>query len=140
MLAELSKESKGREKVITNKKAAERRKYPRIDQSLHIKVAANGYDFITSTQNVSCVGAYCLINKYVPPFTKVRVRLTLPIVDDNKKYDVECNGVIVRTVDENNGGFNIAIFFNQINNPQRKKISEYINQFLPKNQLALKKR
>lgn len=113
-------------------KESERRKYPRLDQSLHIKVAANGYDFITSTQNVSCVGAYCLINKYVPPFTKVNVKLTLPIVSGDKKYDVECKGVIVRTVDESSGGFNIAIFFNEINNLQRKKISEYINQFLPR--------
>ncbi len=119
---------------MTINKKAERRKYPRIDQSLHIKVAANGYDFVTSTQNVSCVGAYCLIKKYVPPFTKVKVKLTLPIVTDNKNknYDVECKGVIVRTADENNGGFNIAIFFNEINNLQRKRISEYINQFLPK--------
>lgn len=112
----------------------ERRKYPRIDHRLHIKVAANGYDFITSTQNVSCVGAYCQIKKYVPPFTKVKVKLTLPIINENenKKYDVECKGVIVRTADEDNGGFNIAIFFNEINNIQRKKISEYISQFLPK--------
>ena len=61
----------------------ERRKYPRIDRQLPLKVLANGYDFITATQNVSCIGTYCQINKYMPPFTKVIVKLTLPILTCN---------------------------------------------------------
>lgn len=111
----------------------ERRQYPRINQQLPINVAANGYDFLTSTYNVSCVGAYCNINKYVPPFTKVLVKLDLPVVTggENRNYNVECSGVIVRTEDENKGGFNIAIFFNRIREEEKKKISRYINQFLP---------
>ena len=117
----------------------EKRKYPRIEHELPINVVANGYDFITSTQNVSCLGAYCRVNKYMPPFTKVLVRLTLPVISDNssKNHNVECKGVVVRTEDENTGGFNIAIFFNAINLEQRKKISQYISQFLPKNSSVL---
>lgn len=112
---------------------AERRLYPRIDQALPIKVAANGYDFATSTQNVSCVGAYCCINKYVPPFTKVLIKLNLPIKRNrgSARCNVECKGVVVRTDDESKGGFNIAVFFNEIKNSQRKIISSYISQFLP---------
>lgn len=127
---------------MTGNKKSERRQYPRIEQRLPIKVVANGYDFITSTENVSCVGAYCRINKYMPPFTRVMVRLSLPIVTDNgrKKYNVECKGVVVRTEDETKGGFNIAIFFNEIKNYQRQKISHYINQFLPKKSSGCKVR
>ena len=119
---------------MTQKIRAERRRHPRIYQQLPIKVVANGYDFITATDNVSCVGAYCCINKYIPPFTKVMVKLSLPVITDNnnKNYDVECKGVVVRTEDENKGRFNIAIFFNEIRDGQRKIISQYINQFLPK--------
>lgn len=115
------------------KPKSERRKHPRINLELPLKVAANGYDFATSTMNISCLGAYCRISKYVPPFTKVLVKLTLPVATNtrNKNYSVECNGVIVRTEDENSGGFNIAIFFNHIKDDQRKKISKYLNQFLP---------
>ncbi len=115
-------------------KKSERRQYPRIQQRLPLKIAANGYDFATSTLNISCLGAYCFINKYVPPFTRVMVKLTLPILteDGSKEYNVECRGVIVRTEDEDKGGFNVAIFFNDIKNPPRQKISQYINQFLPK--------
>lgn len=125
--------------MIRNKKT-ERRQYPRIEQRLPLKVAANGYDFATSTLNVSCVGAYCHIDKYMPPFTKVMVRLTLPIptLNGNKNYNVECKGVVVRVEDENKGGFNIAVYFNDIADSQRQKISQYLSQFLPKAPLALK--
>ncbi|OGX43890.1 MAG: hypothetical protein A3G38_03045 [Omnitrophica WOR_2 bacterium RIFCSPLOWO2_12_FULL_51_8] len=118
---------------MTRAEKTERRIHPRIDHELPIRVAANGYDFSTSTSNLSCVGAYCLIKKYVPPFTKVMVKLALPaqIEAAGKKCAVECKGVIVRTDDEERGGFNIAIFFNEINDEQRKKIAKYINQLLP---------
>jgi hypothetical protein len=111
----------------------ERRQYPRIDKQLPFRVAANGYDFVTSTQNVSCVGAYCRINKYIPPFTKVMVKLNLPVSSSarDEHSQVECKGVVVRTEDESAGGFNIAIFFNEINDSQRNKISQYLHQFLP---------
>lgn len=111
----------------------ERRVHPRLDHTLPVNVAANGYDFSTVTRNISCLGAYCHIEKYIPPFTKVAVRLSLPVIRRSSEEDlrVECKGVVVRTEDETDGGFNIAIFFNEIKEPQKKKISQYINQFLP---------
>ena len=117
---------------MKRKRGAERREHPRIYQELPIKVAANGYDFMTTTQNVSCVGAYCHINKYVPPFTKVMIRLSLPVASGRtrKHFDVECKGVLVRTEDEEKGGFNIAIFFNDIKEVQKRKIARYVNQFV----------
>ncbi len=107
----------------------DRRLHPRISQNLPIRISADQYDFETSTHNVSCVGAYCRVKKYMPPFTRVMVKLQLPVVD--KTFDVSCRGVVVRTDDELNGGFNIAIFFNGIKDEERSKIVEYVNQFLP---------
>ena len=113
-------------------KAKERRLHPRIEHKLPIKVEVDKYGFVTSTKNVSCVGAYCHITKYMPPFTKVAVKLSLPVAtrQGKKNYTVECKGVLVRTEDEKNGGFNIAIFFNEIKEDQKKKISHYLKQFL----------
>lgn len=112
----------------------ERRQYPRVKKELPLSIAANGYDFITATQNISCLGAYCRVDKYIPPFTKIAVKLTLPMANNRKSNcDVECKGVIVRTEDENTGGFNIAIFFNEIRDNERQKISQYISQILPNN-------
>lgn len=120
------------------KSGTERRRHPRLDHELPFKVAANGYDFSTTTQNLSCVGAYCRIKKYIPPFTRVAIKLTLPIRKEHKdnKRTIDCQGVIVRTEDKDANGFNIAIFFNRINNSQRTIINEYINQFLPQNKPA----
>ena len=115
-------------------KNSERRLYPRIEKELPLAVRANGYDFATTTENISCVGTYCHVDKYIPPFTKIMIKLDLP-KPFNRKDDncnVECKGVIVRTEDDHdNGGFNIAVFFNAIRDTQRQKISKYISQFLP---------
>ena len=131
MLDEPQREIKGRSEMI--KTGAERRIHPRLNQELPFKVAANGYSFSTNTQNISCVGAYCKIKKYIPPFTRVKVKLSFPVKNrlGKDEYTMDCDGVIVRTEDEKKGGFNIAIFFNTIKDEQRKKISKYINQFIP---------
>jgi len=119
---------------MRRKFSRERRQHPRIKRSLPIRLVANGYDFSTTTQDLSCVGAYCHITKYIPPFTKIAIKLSLPIRTKcgGRKYDVKCKGVLVRTEDEEKGGFNIAIFFNEIKEYQKKIISQYVNQFLPK--------
>ncbi len=116
---------------------SERRQYPRLEQKLPVNVAADGYGFATITMNISCVGAYCHIDKYIPPFTKVAVKLTLPVMvkSGERDYHVDCKGVVVRTEDDISTGFNIAIFFNEIKDNQRSKISQYISQFLPEESL-----
>jgi len=120
----------------------ERRAYPRIEQKIPLRIVANGYDFITTTKNISCIGAYCHVDKYIPPFTKISAKLTLPLMNYKSKNDceLECSGVVVRSEDDINGGFNIALFFNEIKEKQRRKISQYINQFLPKEIPALKRK
>lgn len=119
---------------MIRKLAEEKRLHPRLDHSLSLKVEAGGFDFKTVTQNISCLGTYCRIDKYMPPFTRVLIRLNLPLAtrDGIKHLAIECAGVIVRTQDDPGGGFNVAIFFNRIREDQRKKISQYVNQFLPK--------
>lgn len=114
------------------KSPKERRLHPRLDQQLPLNLAVDGYDFSTSTRNISCVGAYCHLDKYMPPFTKISVKLSLPSKDRSGKGTiVECKGVVVRTEDEAKGGFNLAIFFNEMRDEQRKKIAHYISKFLP---------
>lgn len=106
----------------------ERRIHPRIDKQLPLNVAVNGYDFVTNTQNLSCLGTYCRIDKYIPPFTRVKVALDLPIKQNTCK--VECEGVIVRSEDDKDGSFDIAIFFNRIKEQPKQRLAEYVSQFL----------
>ncbi|MFH1397968.1 MAG: PilZ domain-containing protein [Candidatus Omnitrophota bacterium] len=123
--------TKRRTKMIRQTKGAERRVHPRIETELSLKLAVNGYDFSTITRNVSCIGAYCHIPKYIPPFTRVNIKMDLPIPRCGKENSkVECNGVIVRSVDEAAGGFNVAIFFNKINETAKHKISRYLSRLM----------
>lgn len=126
---------------MTKQAKSERRRYPRVERMLPINIAANGYEFATSTQNLSCTGAYCHLDKYIPPFTRIAAKISMPIVTDERRenINVECKGVIVRSEDEKRGGFNVAIFFNGIRDAQRNKIAQYINQFLPNKSSASKK-
>lgn len=111
----------------------ERRQYPRVKTRLPLDLAVDGDAFSTATENVSCTGAYCHLEKYLPPFTKIAVKITLPIKvhDKIEPHLIACNGVVVRTEDDTSGGFNIAIFFNEIKESQKHKISQYLSQFLP---------
>ncbi len=125
--------------MIRQTKEAERRIHPRIETELSLKLAVNGYDFSTITRNVSCVGAYCHIPKYIPPFTRVNIKMDLPIPGCGKENSkVECNGVIVRSVDEAAGGFNVAIFFNKINETAKHKISRYLSRLMSSHTALLK--
>lgn len=137
MLEGFSGQVQGREEGMRRKSRVERRLHPRIARELPIKVAANGYDFLTTTRNLSCVGTYCHIDKYIPPFTRVMIKLSLPMRGAKNRL-VECKGVLVRTEDEDRGGFNIAIFFNDIKQEQKKKIAEYVNQFISQESAASK--
>ncbi len=110
----------------------DKRQHPRLYQMLPMNVETNGYDFETRTQNVSCLGAYCTITKYIPPFTRVKIKMSLPVKSRLKKSEanVECEGVVVRSEDAPNGAFNIAIYFNRIADVTRQKLSQYVNSAL----------
>ena len=110
----------------------ERRKFPRIEKEVALKIRAENCDLVTQTKNISCVGAYCWINRYIPPLTKLSIILLLPHRSESKNgiIKVQCRGVVVRTEKRSPQGFDIAIYFNEINNRNKGKIEKYINQFL----------
>ncbi len=116
----------------SKKTGADKRQHPRLNHVVPLKVAVGGYDFTTSTQNISCLGAYCHIDKYVPPFTKVAINMDLDIASKKKPkhYNIACKGVIVRSEDASDGGFNIAIFFNDIKGKPKEQIVNYIKELL----------
>jgi hypothetical protein len=108
----------------------ERRRHPRVAKELALKIKTDKYDLVTRTQNLSCIGAYCSVNKYIPALTKLSIMLLLPTKGKNTHSKVQCKGVVVRTEDNPPSGFNVAIYFNDINQHEKEKISKYINQYL----------
>ena len=113
----------------------ERRKYPRLEKNIPVKLSSDEFDVVTETRNLSCAGAYCRVNKYFEPMTKLGIHLLLPIKRDSKivTKKISCRGVVVRIESQaGNEYFNIAIYFNDIAKKDTKCLADYISSTLTK--------
>lgn len=121
------------ETVIQTNPSEERRQALRIAGNIPLKISSDDFDVVTETRNLSCSGAYCRVNQYVEPMTKLKVQLLLPFKRKDKVVTkkVSCGGVIVRTEAVSNQSlYNVAIFFNDISSRDSGYIAEYISAFL----------
>lgn len=113
----------------------ERRRYPRVDKNLPIKLASGELYVVTETINISGNGAYCMVDKPLELMTKLDIVLLIPPMDArrNKVKKVHCKGVVVRSeTNKTNGKYShfIGIFFHDIKDRDRKTLVSYINTFL----------
>ncbi|QTA91933.1 PilZ domain-containing protein [Desulfonema magnum] len=110
---------------------AERRQYPRISAYMEFELETED-DIITAEMiNLSCSGAYCKVNKQVPLMTHFRI--VFPLIYGNEEHDVEyveCSGTVVRAEEilPEENIYNIAIFFNEIEDSERNKIMTFIER------------
>ncbi len=115
----------------------ERRQHPRIDGSIPLKISSGDFDIVTETQNLSRNGAFCRVSQYIEPMTKLKIHLLLPFRRNDKvtTKKVSCSGVIVRTeAIEGEESFNVAIFFNDIQDRCADSIAEYVAQLMDSDQ------
>ncbi len=109
----------------------DRRRHPRINEQIQFKFNTEYFDVVTETMNLSCIGAYCQVNKKIPLMTNLKIFLALPYSDKETEFEyVECNGVVVRVeeaVSEANISctYNIAIYFNEIEESDKEKIGNF---------------
>lgn len=113
----------------------ERRKYPRAQFNLPIKIVDSMFDIVTETKDISGNGAYCAVNEDIEPMTKLGITLLVPIKKGGKKLlrKINCTGVVVRKEYVQGNGkraYNIGIYFNEIKEADRKMIVSYINSGL----------
>jgi hypothetical protein len=111
----------------------ERRQSIRLDNNIPIKICQEDGDLVTETGNISRSGAYCRVNRYIEPMTKLKVHLLLPIRKKGKDVTkkISCHGVVVRTEPAlGKEDYNIAIFFNEMAQKDAQCISDYINSYL----------
>lgn len=116
----------------------ERRKFPRIDKVLPLKLSESEFDILTETKNISASGAYCAVNKPLEIMTKLSIVLLIPFKKNNGKVikKVNCGGVVVRNESAQDNGkypYRVGIYFNDINDHDRKLLRSYIKPFLKKN-------
>ena len=112
----------------------ERRRYPRVKEELQLKLKAEDFDAVAETMNLSCIGAYCQLKKYIPLMTSVKIALTLP--DGTQATEIqyaECSGVVVRvekvpSPDTTASVFNTAIYFNELAQSEKEKIAKFVER------------
>ena len=111
----------------------EKRKDPRLDNNIPIRIRCGDGDVVTETKNLSRSGTYCRVNAYIEPMTKLKLQLLVPIRKNGKVVTkkVACQGVVVRSEAENDEEFhNIAIFFNDISQRDAECIADYVSSHL----------
>ena len=113
----------------------EKREYPRFGINFAVKLSEGDYDIVTETKNISGNGAYCSVNKEVPLMTKLKIVMFVPLKKNNRKIlkKIVCRGVVVRKEEISSVGkyrHNIAIYFNEIAESDRKIILSYFNPSL----------
>lgn len=107
----------------------EKRRHPRINKNLPIKIKNGDFDIVTETKNISCIGAYCQVDRYVSPFTKIKAKISIPAKIKNNSTYVNCKGVVVRVEKSDNTletQYNIAIYFNEISKADMSKIDRFV--------------
>ncbi len=118
---------------MSQKSLVERRKDPRFFGSVPVKISGNDFDLVTETKNLSRSGAYCRVNQYIEPMTKLRVQFLLPFKNNNRTVTrkISCGAVIVRTEsDPSTGTYNVAVFFNDIQSRDVDVLVEYVGNML----------
>ncbi|MDD3374777.1 MAG: PilZ domain-containing protein [Candidatus Omnitrophica bacterium] len=116
----------------------ERRRDPRVDNNVPVKISSEDFDVVTESKNLSSSGAYCLVDKPLEPMTKLKIQLLLPVKQKNKTIvkKISCCGVVVRSQpQEDKKCFSTAIYFNDIKDKDKKVITQYIDVLL-KNKIS----
>ena len=112
----------------------ERRCSPRVKRQVSLKIKVNDYDLVGQTHDISYIGAYCSVNKYIPPFSLISIILLLPLKINSRSVisNVRCQGVVVRAVEDpkNNNLYNIAIYFKSLRQADKAKLLQYVHQYL----------
>ncbi len=115
----------------------ERRRAPRFFSNIPLKICSDEFDIVTETKNLSLSGAYCRVNKFLPPMSKLKVQLLLPIKKYNKVVTkrVVCQGVIVRSESvPHEPFFHVAIFFNEIAQKDLDTLNDFLKNVLENQQ------
>jgi c-di-GMP-binding flagellar brake protein YcgR len=111
---------------------SERRRAPRVAERVTITVRADGPPVEAETKNLSATGAYCLVDRFVPPMTKLDLRFELPQPSGHAR--VHCQGVVVRMepviASPEQGRYHMAIYFTTLSTRDRQAITRYVQQRL----------
>jgi len=110
----------------------ERRRAPRIAERVTLAMRDATTEFRTETNNLSTIGAYCTLDRFLAPMTKLQLELELP--DGARRVRVRGEGVVVRAepvvASPEGGRYHVAIFFTEMTEHDRSAIARFVRQRL----------
>ena len=113
-------------------KSQERRKAPRVSERVALAVTDAKLTLRTETKNLSASGAYCTLDRFLAPMTKLQLQFELP--DGPRHSTVRCAGVVVRVepvvANAQQGLYNVAIFFTEVAARDRSVITRFVQRRL----------
>lgn len=116
----------------------ERRRAPRVTERISLTLAGADGVVQAQTQNLSAAGAYCTLDRFIPPMTKLELQLELP--DGQQRTALRCTGVVVRVeplvTTPQHGRYQTAILFTELSEQGRSAIERFVVQQLAKRPLT----
>ena len=110
----------------------ERRRAPRVNKQLALKITEAGGELKAETSNLSAIGTYCTLDRFIPPMTKLQLQLEIP--DGARRTSVRCEGVVVRlepiVSNPEHGQYQMAIFFTKLSERGRSAIERFVQHHL----------
>jgi hypothetical protein len=110
----------------------ERRQAPRVAERVSVAITEAGEAVRTETTNLSTSGAYCTLERFIPPMTKLQLQFELP--NGGRRVHVECTGVVVRVepviATPEQGRYHVAIFFTDMTERNRSAIATFVRERL----------
>ena len=110
----------------------ERRGAPRVPEQLSCSLTDDGGAITAETKNISTAGAYCLLDRFIAPMTKLQLDFLLPTMP--KPARIRCAGVVVRAepvaATADRGAYHIAILFQDMPERDRAAIASFVRQRL----------
>lgn len=114
--------------MATGMTKAERRRAPRIAERVAVSLIDAGTELRAETQNLSVCGAYCTLDHFIAPMTKLHLRMELP--SRERTVQIQCTGVVVRVepvaLNAEQGRYHVAIFFTDLSDRSRATISQFV--------------
>ncbi len=110
----------------------ERRESPRASEHVPVAISDDSLAIQTETKNISAAGAYCTLDRFIAPMTKLKLQFDIPAGSRRRK--IRCSGVVVRVepvvANVERGLYNVAIFFTELSDRDRLVLTRFVRQRL----------
>lgn len=115
----------------------EKRRAPRAKAAIPLEICSDKDVFEVFTRDISMVGTYLTLDRFIPLNTKLKVTILLPgggRGGETKPEKVTCCGIVVRNEEIEEAGertrYGVAIHFTDFTREDKEKLAAYLKHKL----------